>query len=398
MSEKLTPAMAQYYEMKEQYKDCILFFRMGDFYEMFDEDAKIANKVLWIAITTRNKHAEKPTPLAGIPFHAKEKYLPLFVQAWYKVALAEQVSDPKLKGIVKREVVRVVTPSTINLEWESYESNTESNYIISLVETDWNYGISMIDFTSNKWMSGEINSFDNLKSELYKLSPKEVILEKKLFTNEKIKEVLEKNYALNIYYFDPVEKPYKKLLAHFWTKTLDWFWLEEKELAQKSSSLLLEYLETNQKENLSFLNSLSCLHFDSYMNLDESTIKSLDLIYNFSTKSSTVWTLFWVINKTKTPMGAWFLKRQIIQPLNNIEEIQQRLDFIDEFTKNEILLDKIRKKLESVSNINSILNRLALNRANPRDLLQLKNSLQSIIEIFKLIESDWSKRLQKIIQ
>jgi len=134
----ITPAMQQYYDIKKDYSDSILFFRMWDFYEMFDEDAHIAHRVLWINITSRNKNAEKPTPLAWIPYHAKEKYLPTLVNAWYKVAIVEQVSDPKLKWIVRREVVRVVTPSTLNLEWENYENTlNNSNFIVSIIERDW---------------------------------------------------------------------------------------------------------------------------------------------------------------------------------------------------------------------------------------------------------------------
>ena len=394
----LTPAMAQYYEMKEQYSDCILFFRMWDFYEMFDEDAHIAHKILWIAVTTRNKNAETPTPLAWIPYHAKEKYLPLLVAAWYKVAFAEQVSDPKLKWIVKREVVRVVTPSTISLEWETYESSEDSNYLMSLVELDWLYWISLLDFSTNKWSTWEFNNFENLKSELYKISPKEVVLEKKLFWDEKIKEILEKKYSLNIYYFESREKANKKLLNHFWVNSLEWYGISDKKISQIASSMLLEYLEANQKTELKFLNSISYISFDSYMNLDESTIRNLDLVYNFSTKSSTLWTLFWVLNKTKTPMWSSFLREQILKPLNTIDEIQNRLDFIEEFTKNKILLDKVRKELEYVSNINSILNRIALNRANPRDLLNLKKSLQSILIVFELIEKEGSDKLKQIIK
>lgn len=394
----LTPAMAQYYEMKEEYKDCILFFRMGDFYEMFDDDAKIAHKILWIAVTSRNKNAEKPTPLAWIPFHAKEKYLPLLVNAWYKVAFAEQVSDPKLKWIVKREVVRVVTPSTLSLEWESYESELTSNYIISIIEKDWLFWISLLDLWTNKWSAWEFNNFEHLKSELYKLSPKEVILDKKLFWNEKITEVLEKKYSLNIYYFEPKEKAHKKLLNHFWVNSLAWYWIEDKSLSQEASSMLLEYLESNQKTKLNFLSTISYICFDSYMNLDESTIRNLDLIYNYSTKSATLGTLFWVLNKTKTPMWNWYLKEQILKPLSDINEINKRLDFIEEFTKNKILLDKVRNKLEYVSNINSILNRLALNRSNPRDLINLKKSLQSIVEVQELITNEWSNKLKEIIK
>ncbi len=392
----ITPAMAQYYEMKEQYKDCILFFRMWDFYEMFDDDAHIAHKVLWIAVTTRNKNAETPTPLAWIPYHAKEKYLPLLINAWYKVAFAEQISDPKLKWIVKREVVRVVTPSTINLEWENYET-TDTNYIISLVEENWAYWISLLDFSTNKWTTWEFNNINNLKNELYKISPKEVVLEKALFNNTNLIEILEKKYSLNIYYFESKEKSENKLLNHFWINTLEWLWIKDKPLSIKSSWLILEYLESNQKSKLTFLNQLSYINFNSYMNLDESTIKNLDLIYNFSTKSSTIWTLFWILNKTKTPMWNSFLREQIIKPLNSIDEIKRRLDFIDEFTKNKILLDKVRNELKYVSNINSILNRLALNRANPRDLINLKKSLQSILSVFDLINTEWSNKLKEII-
>jgi len=392
-----TPAMSQYYEMKEQYKDCILFFRMWDFYEMFDEDAHIAHKILWIAITSRNKNSATPTPLAWIPYHAKEKYLPILINAWYKVAFAEQVSDPKLKWIVKREISRIVTPATLSLEWEMYDTES-SNFMISVVEENGMYGISQLNLWTNKWSAWEFDNFNNLKTELYKLSPKEVVLDKKLFWNKELKEVLEKKFYLNIYYFEVKEKCKQKLTGHFKVKSLEWFWLENKPLAQKSSSLLLEYLESNQKTELGFLNSISYISYDSYMNLDESTINNLDLVYNFATKSATIWTLFWILNKTKTSMWASFLREQIVKPLNNIDEIQKRLNFIEEFTKNKILLDNVRKHLEYVSNINSILNRLALNRANPRDLLNLKKSLQSIVEIFEIIQKDWSEELKQLIK
>jgi len=394
----ITPAMAQYYELKEQNKDCVLFFRMWDFYEMFDEDAEIAHKVLWIAITSRNKNAEKATPLAWIPFHAKEKYLPLLVNAWYKVAFAEQVSDPKLKWIVKREVVRVVTPATLDLEWENFDSNQISNYILSITENKWIFGISLLDLSTNNWICSEFNNIEDLTKELYKYWPKEVVIDDNLYTNELLKDTLEKKYSLSVYFFKAIYKPYKKLTEHFLVKNLEWFWIEKNTQAQAAAALLLEYLEANQKSKLDFLQKLSLIENDWFMSLDESTIKSLDLLYNFSTKSSTIWTLFWLLNKTKTPMGASFLKEQIIKPLNNLDEINNRLDFIEEFKNNKILLDKARKELSWVSNINSILNRLALNRANPRDLLNLKSSLQSILNVFELIEKEGSDKLKEIIK
>ena len=185
----ITPAMAQYYDIKNNYKDSILFFRMGDFYEMFEDDAKIAHKILGIALTTRNKNAENPILLAGIPYHAKEKYLPLLIKAWYKIAIAEQVSDPKLKWIVQREVVRVVTPSTLSLEWEWYETSEVSSIIVSLVEKDWRYGLSVIDLSEHSWKCSEFEDLTSCSWELYRLSPSEVVLQKDIENREEIHEL-----------------------------------------------------------------------------------------------------------------------------------------------------------------------------------------------------------------
>jgi len=397
--ENLTPWMVQFYEIKEQYQDCILFFRMWDFYEMFDEDANIAHRVLWIAVTSRNKNAINPIPLAGIPYHAKEKYLPQLVKAGYKVAIAEQISDPKAKWIVKREVQRVVSPATLSLEWENYEDVwVIQNLILAISEEKEKFGISFLDLATNKWTTWEFNDFEKLKWELYKLSPKEVILDKSLFNNAEIKDVLTKKYSLNIFFFEASKKSKNVLLNHFWVVNLEWFDLENRELAIKSSALLLEYLKENQKSEFEFLNKISFDSFSWYMDIDESTIKNLDLIYNFSTKSSTVWTLFWVLNKTKTASWTRFLREQIIKPLQDIKEIEKRQNMIEEFLENPILLDKVQWHLKYVSDVDTILNRLALNRALPRDLLNLKRSLQSIVSVLEIIKEIGSEKLNKILE
>lgn len=392
----LTPAMSQYYELKEQNSDAILFFRMWDFYEMFDDDAIIANKVLWIAVTSRNKNATKPTPLAWFPFHAKEKYLPLLVEAWYKVAIAEQVSDPNLKWIVRREIIRVVTPATIWLEWENYETNNSN--IISISWTNNTFWLSILNIWENKWKTCEFESFELLQSELFKLAPKEVVLEKKLFTNIEIKETLERKYLLNIYFYEPKTEAYKNLISHFKTINLNAFWIEQYKEAIRASSLLLEYLENNQKSDFDFLNSISYLDLSKYMKLDESTIRNLDLVYNIATKSTKEGTLFWILNKTKTSMWWSLMYESILKPLNNKEEIEKRQEFVEEFLKDKILLDKTRTELSSISNINWILNRIALNRTTPRDLINLKNSLISILKIINLIKDSPSKKLNEIIK
>ena len=398
MTKPLTPAMQQFYELKAQNPDAILWFRMGDFYEMFDEDAHIAHRVLWINVTTRNKNAENPQPLAWIPYHAKDKYLPGLVNAGYKVAIAEQVSDPKAKWIVNREVVRVVTPATLNLEWESYVNSENSvNYILWIVEEEWKYWISILDPSSWDWKTWELQDFNKLAWEIYKIAPKEVILDKKLFWNKDLKDILEKKYSLNIYFFELKSKPNDKLKTHFWVKNLLWFNLEDSLLAQKASALILEYLESTQKTNLDYLDSISVETFSDYMDLDESTIRSLDLLYNFSSKSSKLWTLFWVLDKTKTSMWKRFLRESIVKPLQNIDEIEKRQDIIEEFIKNSILLDKVSTELKQVSDLDNILTRLALGRANPRDLIALKNSLKTILWVFEMIKKTWNDKLIKLL-
>jgi len=393
----LTPWMQQYYEIKKQNPNTILFFRMWDFYEMFDEDAKIAHKILWINITSRNKNSTEPIPLAWIPYHAKNKYLPILVNAWYKVSIAEQVSDPKLKWIVKREVVRTVTPATLNLEWENYSSSSDnSNYIVSIYENEWKYGLSFIESSNLTWKASEFSNFEELQTQIYKISPKEVILDKELFNNQKIKDILEKKYNLNIFYYDLKNNKQDNIYKHFWVSNLSWFWLENKPLAIKASNLLLVYLKENQKSELKHLKNIWVENFSDFLELDESTINNLDLIYNFQTKSATQWTLFWILNKTNTPMWKRFLRDSILWPLKDKTEIETRHVIIWELLNDRILLDDIIAKLKQVSDIENILSRLALNRSNPRDLINLKNSLENIVEVLEIINTRWSNKLRKI--
>lgn len=398
MEKSITPAMQQFYEMKAEYSDCILFFRMWDFYEMFDDDAYIAHKILWIAVTSRNKNSATPTPLAWIPYHAKEKYLPLLIQAGYKVAIAEQVSDPHLKWIVKREVVRVVTPSTLELEWDVYTSlELSQNILLSISHTGEKYGLSFLDLATNKWTTWEFRDFEMAKQELYKLWVKEVVLDKNLFNNTEVTDVLTKKYSLNIFYYEAPKKPKNILLQHFWVKNLEWFWLEDKSECIASSALLLGYLRSNQKSEFSYLTSIYYDSFSGYMWLDESTIKNLDLVYNFATKSSVKWTLFWVLNKTKTSAWGRYLREQILKPLQDIDTINNRLDMVEQFVKNPMLLDSVQNELKYVADIDMILNRLALWRAMPKDLLNLKRSLQWVVNVCDIIKKSENKILISLL-
>ena len=394
----ITPAMQQYYDLKEWYSDAIVFFRMGDFYEMFEDDAEIAHKVLGIALTTRNKNAENPIPLAGIPYHAKEKYLPLLIRAGYKVAIAEQMSDPQLKWIVKREVVRVVTPATLWLEGEEYEQTEIEPIIASLIWEGDTYALSIINLSNHSWKCSEFHSFEACIWELYKLSPSELILEKKHIDNIEIQEVLSKKYNLTLYYYSFSWDYYNFLTERFGVKNLEWYGIESKKYAQYASALLLKYISENQKSDFPFLQNLSYETFSEYMQLDEATIKSLDLVYNMSTGSVKEGTLLWVLDKTKTPMGKRFLREQILHPLQDIGEIKKRQKFIHGFKSDPILLSQTREKLKYIADIDAILTRLSLERANPRDLLSLKKSLQAIKDVYALIESSDNKTLKKLLQ
>ncbi len=393
----LTPAMKQYYDLKEQYKDAILFFRMGDFYEMFEDDAKIAHKILWISLTSRNKNSQNPIALAGIPYHAKDKYLPKILEAGYKVAIAEQVSDPKAKGIVEREVQRIVTPATAGLEWEWYESDV--NPIIASISQEWKrFGLSIIDLWKLTWICSDFSDFESLSTQLYKISPAEIIMEHHLKDNTALLEIFTKKHQTNIFYYQNETEPKKYLLKMLWVKNLEASGIEDKTACQSAASLIYKYVSENQKTKISFLSGLKYESFTQYIHLDEATIRSLDLVYNISTKSQTLGTLFWVLNASKTPMGKRFLKEQILHPLKNKNDIEKRQKFIAAFKSDKILLDKVRKELKGIIDIDMFLSRLSLGRVSPRDIIHLKNTLIAIQNIHTLIERSKNPQLLQLIK
>ncbi len=389
--------MQQYYDIKEQHPDTILFFRMGDFYEMFHEDAQIAHSVLGIALTTRNKNAPDPIPLAGIPYHAKERYLWQLIDAGYRVAIAEQVSDPKLKWIVKREVARVVTPATLHLESDAYDATDRSQILLSLSMSAGVYGISVLDSVTGRFWTSQLEWFQKICEQIYKLAPSEVVLQKSLFDDIELRDVLQKKYGLNIYFYDSQISPAQILRDFFWVKSLESFGIEGKQQCQISAWQLLEYLQKNQKTDLSFITTLSYESHSWYMQLDESTIRSLDLVYNISTASAKTGTLLGVLDHTKTSMWKRRLREQILHPLQDIKEIKKRHDFIDVLISDRRLLDSIREKLKQVSDIDAILSRLTLNRAGVKDMIHLKNSLKSVVEVYDMIEKSENKKLKKLL-
>ena len=394
-NENLTPAMKQYFEIKEKYKEAIVFFRMGDFYEMFWEDAHIAHKVLWVALTSRNKNAAEPIALAWIPYHAKEKYLPKLIEAGYKVVLVEQVPDPNLKGIVKRVVDRIITPSTLHLEGENYDNNGKTQ-IMSIVKIDSLYALSILDLSSSTWKTSEVQKIDQLLSYLYGISPQEVIIDTLWSEDAWLRDLLERKYQITITIRETKKRPRICLQEHFWSKNLLAFGIEDKELCQKACALLLEYSEENQNKTLDFLRSISYFSIEWWLFIDEATMKNLDIFFNFSTKSGKEWTLFWHLNMTKTSQGKRKLQENLLKPFSNKQEIESRYLLVEEFTKKPFLLEKIREQLKSISDLDMILWRVSIGRWSPRDLLNIKNSLQSIKAIKDIIDKEGSAKLKNI--
>lgn len=388
--------MQQYYDIKQNYQEAIVFFRMGDFYEMFEDDAQIAHNILGITLTTRNKNAENPILLAGIPYHAKDKYLPRLIEAGYKVAIVEQVSDPKAKWIVEREVVRVVTPATVSIEGEWYELSSQKQWLLSLCCINNTYAMSFYDTVWNTWTCSEFWDFESCSIELYKSQACEVILEKDLFWNTEIHEILEKKYGLHISYFQiDIQSPYKYLCELFSTENLEAFWIEERPLAQQAATLLHMYFCDHQKSYISHMRRLSYESYQSYMKLDPATIKSLDLVYNIHTASKTQWSLFGAINDTKTPMWKRFLYDSILHPLQDEKEIKKRQKYMLAWGKDQILLENVRQELGKIWDLESLLSRFMHKRVQARDLLKLKHSLIAIKNIYKMIEESWNKTLKQ---
>ncbi len=387
MKEKnsITPMMKQYKSIKQNYPDAILFFRLGDFYEMFYEDAKIASQILEIALTSRQN-----APMCGIPYHAADSYIGKLLKRGYKVAICEQVEDPKLaRGVVKREVVKVLTPGTA-VEVEVDEAK-EFNYIVSIFPENNRWGLALIDLSSGEikatqYMENEERDFID---EVFRISPKELIfpsdkesLIKKIFEDDNLSKILKNPVEDWVFEFSQAEKI---LLTHFKVNTLEGFGFKEKELAICAAGALLSYLQQIRKDSLSFINKISYFHSKQYMLLDSSTIRNLELCTNLR-DGSKKGSLLEIIDFTLTPMGGRLLKQWLLHPLLNIEEIEKRLDGVEDFYNKNVERKEIRKLLRNIYDLERITSKINLSVAHPKDLISLRNSLSILPEIKSLLE------------
>ena len=387
-----TPVMRQYWEAKKSYPDSIMLFRMGDFYETFDEDAKIASKVLGITLTKRSNGAASSVPLAGFPYHAYDQYIHKLLASGYKVALCEQVENPKLaKGIVKREVVELLTPGTaIN---NNFLNTNENNFLSSVYIEDENLGFAIIDNSTGELICGEtvLNELNDIVSR-YKI--REILVSDT--QKKQIKSIVFSNIMITSYEDWKADKlnAYDKLIKQFKTKSLKGFGLENKHLAIIAASSCISYVETNSFGKTNHINSITKIDSKEFMHLDSFTLKNLEIFESLNNNKNA--TLINVVDKTLTASGSRLLKLNLLKPLRNIKKINYRLDCVSEFINHNVVLDSIRSLLENVSDIQRIVVKISNDKANPQDIFHLSNSLSIINKIKKILIPAMGKNIKKI--
>ena len=388
MEGTLTPMMQQYMETKKQYPDCILFYRLGDFYEMFFEDAITVSRELEIVLTGKNCGLEERAPMCGVPYHAVESYLNRLVSKGYKVAICEQVEDPKqAKGIVKREVVRIVTPGT-NLNVQALDE-TKNNYIMSIVYIADRYGLSVADVSTGDYFVTELDSGKKLLDEIAKFSPSEIICNEPFYMSGMDLEDLKERlgiaiYSLDAWYFDDAMCE-RILKDHFQVGTLEGLGLGDYNCGVIAAGALMQYLYETQKTSLSHLTHITGYTTGKYMLLDSSTRRNLELCETLREKQKRG-SLLWVLDKTKTAMGARTLRSYVEQPLIEQDAIVARLDAVEELKDNAIAREEIREYLSPVYDLERLISRITYQSANPRDLTAFKCSLQMLPHIRYILE------------
>ncbi len=395
---ELTPLMQQYVEIKEQYKDCILFYRLGDFYEMFFEDAVTCSRELEITLTGKNVGQEERAPMCGIPYHAVENYLGRLIAKGYRVAICEQVEDPKAsKGIVKREVIRIVTPGT-NLNAQILEEG-KNNFLMGIVYTVNAYGIATVDVTTGDFYVTEVDTERKLIDEINKYSPSEIICNSTFMVSGVDISDLRNRLRISLsdlepWYFEE-EACSKALMEHFQVASLNGLGLKDYSIGVVAAGAVMLYLYETQKNSLSHLTRILPYSTSRYMILDSSTRRNLELVETLREKQKRG-SLLWVLDKTKTAMGARLLRSYIEQPLIDKQDITDRLDTIEELNGSAITREEIREYLNAVYDLERLISRISYKSAGPRDLIAFKNSLSMVPSIKLLLENSSSSLLKEI--
>jgi len=391
-----TPLMAQYYKIKEQNPDTILLFRVGDFFETFDEDAKTASKVLGITLTKRSNGAAEDVPLAGFPFHAIDNYLPKLVRAGYRVAVCEQVENPKFaKGIVKREVIEVVTPGvTLSDKLLDHKRN---NYAMAIYLREETAGISFCDISTGEFYTYEIPQ-EQITSQIETINPSEVLIQKR--DKEKLTEIVHKvNKELRVTKLDDWIFNYdygqELLLMQFKTVNLKGFGIEHLNSGIIAAGAILNYLQETQKANLTHINHITLYNPSDYMTLDFATKRNLEIIFSMQ-GGGREGSLIEIMDKTVTPMGGRLLKKWISAPLRKLEPIIKRQESVEDLYKNRNLRKHILKDLNEIGDLERLISRVCTARANPREVVAIKTSLKKIPFLKELLTKAGIKTLQQV--
>ena len=394
-----SPMMQHYLATKEQYKDCILFYRLGDFYEMFFDDAITASRELELTLTGKDCGQEERAPMCGIPFHAAEVYISRLIGKGYKVAICEQLEDPKqAKGIVKRDVIRVVTPGTV------IESNMldekKNNYIMSIYKNGLFFGMSVCDISTGDFFATQIkqsNNFAKLIDEISRYSPAEIVVNDMMFASTEETNKIRERFECYISRLEnkEFEDEYEKLTETYniYSEGKKIEEIDEKVLAVISANGLINYLKDTQKIQLEHINKINIYNVEKYMSLDLNTRRNLELTEKMRDKSKKG-TLLWVLDKTSTSMGGRMLRRWINDPLIEVSEINKRLDSVKELKDSPMLKGEIVDSLKKVYDIERLIGKISYGNANGRDLISLKNSLGQIPDLKNILSKTNSTMLQ----
>ncbi len=394
----MTPMMEMYCKTKEEYKDCILFYRLGDFYEMFFDDAITASKELEITLTGKDCGMEERAPMCGIPYHAYENYLNRLVEKGYKVAICEQVEDPKqAKGLVKREVIKVVTPGT-NMSTGSL-NEAKNNYLMSIFY-DKCFGISFVDITTGDFYTTEVETFAKVMDEISKFSPVEILVNGAVSLEEQgsigvsLSALREKEHTMitvmEDWYYD-YDMDERLIKEQFHMMNIEGLGLKDYPQAVRSVGCLLYYLKDTQKGAVEHINHISTYHVEDFVVLDSASRRNLELCETMRDKNKRG-SLLWVLDKTKTAMGARTLRSMVEQPCIRREVIENRLDAIEALNNSMITRDELREYLNAVYDLERLMTRITLKTANPRDLIAFKNSI-AILPHVKAILQEFDKGL-----
>jgi DNA mismatch repair protein MutS len=390
-----TPLIEQYLSIKKEHKDSLLFFRLGDFYELFFEDAKIASSVLNIVLTSREAGEGKRVPMCGVPYHSANRYIAKLLEKGYKISICEQLEEPKPGKIVKREVVRIITPGTI-LEDELLEEKN-NNYLISLTSEKNKFGIGIVDISSGDFLTSEIEGLEKTLEEIRKFNASEILLPES-FKNSEIEGIIKKQTPATITFYEDYNfefgYAYNTLISHFKTSSLRGYGIEEMPLSVSACGGLINYLKDTQKLECSNITSLSVYNLTEFMILDSNTMRNLEIISSLKDGKKRG-TLLEILDFTKTSMGARLLKRFIEKPLLDVNKIKERQSAVEEFFNNSFLRETLRENLGKIQDIERILSKITYFKLTPRDLISLKNSLKILPEIKNLLENTESELLKK---